>query len=40
MTADADSLPFGATPLDPDEAEGLLQVHITTRRELLAFAES
>lgn len=26
--------PHGATPLDPDEAEGLLLGHITTRREL------
>jgi len=34
MTSDGESLPAGATPLDPDEAEGLLQVHIETRREL------
>lgn len=26
--------PEGATPLDPDEAEGLLLLHITTHREL------
>jgi Fic-DOC domain mobile mystery protein B len=26
--------PEGATPLDPDEAEGLLLTHITARREL------
>ena len=26
--------PEGATPLDPDEAEGLLLSHITTRAEL------
>lgn len=34
MSPEADALPHGATPLDPDEAEGLLQVHIETRREL------
>lgn len=34
MTSDGESLPPGATPLDLDEAEGLLQVHIETRREL------
>ena len=27
-------LPYGATPIDPDEAEGLLQAHVSTRREL------
>lgn len=26
--------PEGATPLDPDEADGLLPAHVTTRREL------
>ena len=26
--------PEGATPLDPDEMEGLLQRHVTTRAEL------
>ncbi len=26
--------PEGATPLDPDEARGLLLTHITTRSEL------
>lgn len=31
MTSD---LPFGATPIDPDEAEGLLQGHVSTRQEL------
>jgi fido (protein-threonine AMPylation protein) len=24
----------GATPLDPDEAEGLIPTHVTTREEL------
>lgn len=27
-------LPCGATPIDADEAEGLLQAHVSTRREL------
>ena len=27
-------LPAGATPIDPDDAEGLLQGHVTTRSEL------
>lgn len=27
-------LPYGATPIDPDEADGLLQTHVSTRREL------
>lgn len=27
-------LPNGATPLDPDESEGLLQTHVSTRLEL------
>lgn len=27
-------LPFGATPIDPDEADGLLQPHVSTRQEL------
>lgn len=31
MTAE---LPYGATPIDPDEAEGLLQGHVSTRHEL------
>jgi fido (protein-threonine AMPylation protein) len=26
--------PTGATPLDPDEVEGLLHAHVTTRAEL------
>lgn len=26
--------PLGATPLDPDEAQGLLPTHITTQGEL------
>lgn len=30
----ADDLPSGATPIDPDEAEGLLHSHVTTRAEL------
>jgi fido (protein-threonine AMPylation protein) len=34
MTSDGEPLPPGATPLDPDEAEGLIQVHIETRRKL------
>lgn len=29
-----ESLPFGATPLDPDESEGLIQSHVSTRGEL------
>lgn len=27
-------LPFGTTPIDPDEADGLLQSHVSTRQEL------
>ena len=27
-------LPYGVTPIDPDEAEGLLQAHVSTRHEL------
>lgn len=27
-------LPYGATPLDPNESEGLLHSHVSTRREL------
>lgn len=27
-------MPYGATPIDPDEAEGLLQTHVSTRHEL------
>lgn len=34
MSFDREPLPHGATPLDLDEAEGLLQAHIETRREL------
>lgn len=34
MSREEEPLPSGATPLDPDEAEGLLQAHIETRREL------
>ena len=30
----SDDLPTGATPIDPDEAEGLLPEHVTTRGEL------
>jgi Fic-DOC domain mobile mystery protein B len=29
-----DELPTGATPIDPDEAEGLIPEHLTTRGEL------
>ena len=28
------SLPAGATPIDPDETEGLIPEHISTRGEL------
>lgn len=34
-----DDLPFGATPLDPDEAEGLIPDHIATRGELDAWEQ-
>jgi len=34
-----DSLPTGATPLDPDEAEGLIPEHLSTRGELNAWEE-
>jgi Fic-DOC domain mobile mystery protein B len=34
-----DSLPAGATPLDPDEAEGLLPDHLSTRGELNAWEQ-
>lgn len=36
MTGDADWIkyPFGATPLDPDELEGLLFRHVSTKNEL------
>lgn len=34
MSREEAPLPHGATPLDPDEAEGLLQAHIETRQEL------
>jgi Fic-DOC domain mobile mystery protein B len=27
-------LPYGVTPIDPDEAEGLLQTHVSSRQEL------
>ena len=30
----SDDLPTGATPIDPDEAEGLVPEHVTTRGEL------
>jgi mRNA-degrading endonuclease HigB of HigAB toxin-antitoxin module len=30
----SDHLPTGATPIDPDEAEGLIPDHVTTRGEL------
>ena len=33
MTSDG-GLPEGATPLDPDESEGLIPAHIVTRAEL------
>lgn len=34
-----DELPAGATPLDPDEAEGLIPDHISTRGELNAWEQ-
>jgi len=34
-----DSLPTGATPLDPDEAEGLIPEHLSTRGELNAWEQ-
>jgi len=34
-----DGLPVGATPLDPDEAEGLVPDHIVTRGELNAWEQ-
>lgn len=34
MSREEEPHPHGATPLDPDEAEGLLQAHIEIRREL------
>ena len=30
----SDELPTGATPIDPDEAEGLIPEHVATRGEL------
>jgi Fic-DOC domain mobile mystery protein B len=33
-------LPFGATPIDPDEAEGLLPTHAVTRQELNELEEA
>ncbi len=33
-------LPDGASPLDPDEAEGLIPAHITTRGELNAWEQA
>ena len=33
-------LPFGATPIDADEAEGLLHPHVATRRELNELEEA
>ncbi len=35
-----ESLPEGATPLDADEAEGLIPTHITTRGELNAWEQA
>lgn len=32
--------PQGATPLDPDEAAGLLPTHITTQADLNAWEET
>jgi Fic-DOC domain mobile mystery protein B len=34
-----DSLPAGATPLDPDEAEGLIPDHLVTRGDLNAWEQ-
>lgn len=34
-----DSLPASATPLDPDEAEGLIPEHLSTRGELNAWEQ-
>lgn len=34
-----DSLPPGATPLDPDEADGLIPEHVSTRGELNAWEQ-
>jgi Fic-DOC domain mobile mystery protein B len=36
----ANDLPFGATPIDPDESEGLLQAHVSTRQELNELEEA
>lgn len=36
----ASDLPFGATPIDPNEAEGLLQAHVSTRQELNELEEA
>lgn len=36
----ASELPFGATPIDPDEADGLLQPHVYTREELNELEEA
>lgn len=36
---EADDLPAGATPLDPDEAEGLIPDHVSTRGELNAWEQ-
>lgn len=33
-------LPSGATPIDPDEADGLLQSHVSTRQELNELEEA
>jgi Fic-DOC domain mobile mystery protein B len=33
-------LPYGATPIDPEEAEGLLQAHVSTRNELNELEEA
>jgi Fic-DOC domain mobile mystery protein B len=35
-----DSLPLGATPIDPDEAEGLIPDHVTTQGELNELEEA
>jgi len=35
----ADVLPAGATPLDPDEADGLIPDHVSTRAELNAWEQ-
>ena len=32
--------PFGATPIDPNEAAGLIPAHITLQRELNEYEET